>query len=365
MKKLAVATYPGHTIEQMFSRWSPFFAEGISERPMYMLKCHLQTRGIELISLEEMGSNPNICEAVLHFTPFCKSILQKYPNLRHIYIASEPSVVLVLHSAVGIKHIAKNVFDAVITPYHDVKFKNVYNIIYPRGFPCHSLENETERSTRKLACMFAADKYAIGNRDLYAERRKIICAFEKNWPQEFGLYGVNWGEPYKNFSVYHGPAEDKMEESKQYKFNICLSNEQGRPGDIDEKIFDAMIAGTVPVYAGVSDIESFVPMECFVDYRQFDTPEECIEYLRNMPEETYQAYLNAGQLYIKDTKTREKFSAKDMADKIQLACQETELKAHRTILWLDFYFQLQRVYGKMCGVQKRIENARARRYLRE
>lgn len=362
MKRVVVVPHPGHTFEQMFSRWSPFFAEGICERPMYILKCHLEARGIELISLEQMKCDHEICETFLHFTPLCKNVIQEYPDAQHIYIASEPSVVLVLHSPERIKHLAKSVFDAVITAYQDVEFLNVYNIVYPRGFPCDLPKGETPQYPRKLACMFAADKYAIGKKELYSERRKIIWAFEKNCPQDFGLYGLNWGEPYKNFSVYRGPAADKMEESKQYKFNICLGNEQCRPGNIDEKIFDAMIAGTVPVYMGVSDIENFVPKECFVDYRQFSSPEECIACLHDMTDETYQAYLDAGRAYVEDPNIRERFSAKDMADKIELACREVAPKAYRAIWLLDFYYQLQRVYGKMCSLQKRKE---ARRYMRK
>ena len=48
--KMAVITFPGHTFEQMFARWSPFFAEGTCESTYYMLRQGLKERGIELVS---------------------------------------------------------------------------------------------------------------------------------------------------------------------------------------------------------------------------------------------------------------------------------------------------------------------------
>ena len=41
------------------------------------------------------------------------------------------------------------------------------------------------------------------------------------------------------------------------------------PGYMTEKIWDSFKAKTVPVYWGASNIEEYVPKNCFIDYRDF------------------------------------------------------------------------------------------------
>ena len=57
-----------------------------------------------------------------------------------------------------------------------------------------------------------------------------------------------------------------------------------------EKLFDAMIAGCVPVYWGATDIEDHVDPRCYVDARRFNGPLEILRHLEDMNETTWRSH---------------------------------------------------------------------------
>jgi hypothetical protein len=71
------------------------------------------------------------------------------------------------------------------------------------------------------------------------------------------LYGKGWNPPNEI------PAGMKVECLSQYQYTLCLEN-LSMPGYLTEKIIDAIVAGSVPLYAGDPTIEQLVPSECFV-----------------------------------------------------------------------------------------------------
>ena len=61
------------------------------------------------------------------------------------------------------------------------------------------------------------------------------------------------------------------------------------PGYITEKIFGAFAAGCVPsIYYGAPNIETYIPKDCFINYLDFQTPEELYNFMVNMPEDVYE-----------------------------------------------------------------------------
>lgn len=115
---------------------------------------------------------------------------------------------------------------------------------------------------------------------------------------DFVLYGKDWNLIKKEFSEqnqilfqkqYKGKTPQKIETASQAKFMFAFENAR-HSGYISEKIFDAMKAGTIPIYFGAPNITEYVPTTCFIDYTQFSTPEELYLYLKNMPESTYLEY---------------------------------------------------------------------------
>lgn len=80
------------------------------------------------------------------------------------------------------------------------------------------------------------------------------------------------------------PAGDLGRDTKlstigRYKF--CISLENSVCDDyVTEKFFDPLLAGTVPVYLGARNVDSFAPGDgCYIDVRDFAGPRRLAEYL--------------------------------------------------------------------------------------
>ena len=172
-------------------------------------------------------------------------------------------------------------------------------------------------------------------KNLYNERVKTIKWFERNAPNDFALYGKKWNLsarlptrigalihsiekkiPFKklSFPSWKGEILNKQEVLYKSRFSIVYENIQGVDGYITEKIFDAFVAGNIPIYWGAPDIADYVPKECFIDRRKFSNHARLYEYLINMSEEQYLNY----QMNIKDflKNKSEEFSCNKFSDTI-------------------------------------------------
>lgn len=140
-------------------------------------------------------------------------------------------------------------------------------------------------------------------RELYKERLNVVNYFSGH---NFDLYGMGWqkempGEtPELRKAInacYRGPVEDKLATLREYRFTVTLENTIS-PGYITEKIFDAIFAGSVPLYLGAPDITDFVPADCFIDLRKFKDFTALRTYLENFTEAEYQKMHSAMQKYV-------------------------------------------------------------------
>ncbi len=153
----------------------------------------------------------------------------------------------------------------------------------------------TQQKTSLVSLM---NTYSTGYQ--YDLRNKIIRWFLENHPQDILFYGKDW-EPLKNSlskkakpffdTQYKGPAQDKIETIKYSKFNLAFENERF-DHYVTEKIYDAMAAGSVPVYSGAPNITDYVPKECFIDYHQFNDFGKLYQFLSTMDNHTYHSYLH-------------------------------------------------------------------------
>lgn len=101
-------------------------------------------------------------------------------------------------------------------------------------------------------------------------------------------------------SVFKGSCDDKHELLSRYKFTIAYEN-TAYPGYVTEKVIDAMVAGSVPVYLGAPDIAEQLPAEAFIDARAFNSPEELTARLEQMTETEAAAMIDAGQRFLRSS----------------------------------------------------------------
>ena len=166
---------------------------------------------------------------------------------------------------------------------------------------------------RKFCTLINSNLSSSFKGELYSERLKIIKWFEKYHLKDFDLWGYGW-DIYRiklfNKTVfktklfapkrlsYKGVAQDKIKTLSKYKFTICFENTCLINDYISEKIFDAFLAVSVPIYWGAPNIEEHIPKECYIDFRKFKNYEQLYSYLKNMDEKTYIQYIKNINLYL-------------------------------------------------------------------
>lgn len=150
-------------------------------------------------------------------------------------------------------------------------------------------------------------------KELYSERIRAIEFFQKQIPDEFFLYGRGWNKTkkynvresllgFKKYSVYKGEVNDKIELLSGFKFNLCFENLTDAKGFITEKIFDCFKARCVPIYWGAIDIETYIPKNCFIDFRNFLDYKKLLDYLLSIDESTYNHYIQNIERLLADKK---------------------------------------------------------------
>ena len=171
--------------------------------------------------------------------------------------------------------------------------------------------------------------------NLYNERVKTIRWFENNTQDKFALYGKKWNLsgrlstrigstihsiekklPFKHikFPSWKGVVLNKQEILLRSRFSIVYENIRGLNGYITEKIFDAFVAGNVPIYWGASDINEYIPENCFIDRRKFSNHEQLYKFLINMTENEFIDYQRAIKNFLEEKSN--KFSCQNFANTI-------------------------------------------------
>jgi alpha(1,3/1,4) fucosyltransferase len=176
----------------------------------------------------------------------------------------------------------------------------------------------------------------LDTRELYSERLRAIAFFEQKG--EIDLYGIGWdGPPFRVGETgvpnvvrraaylaerrwdrlrpngdpllmaarraWRGQVASKSDTLCRYTFAICFEN-MVMQGWVTEKVFDCLVAGTIPVYLGAPDIERWVDPESFIDMRRFSNYEELREYLRSLGPDEITAYREAGRDYLRSNRFR-------------------------------------------------------------
>lgn len=182
---------------------------------------------------------------------------------------------------------------------------------------------------RKPLVLINANKYSYEPGELYSLRRRAIRYFEEH-ESGFDLYGHGWADGVRAFSLgnversflrfkpqrllfemlgalkpyksYRGSVDDKFGTLAQYRFCICFENEATMPGYITEKIFDCLVAGTIPIYLGAPNVSDYIPPDAFIDMRKFSGFGEVWSYATGLPEAAIEQMRTAAKDYLLSSK---------------------------------------------------------------
>ena len=291
-----------------------------------LLKQNLFNKKIDIATWDI--NTPQVSDLILVENIFHRKPLEFFLKLKKlgkpmILIASESLAVLKENSNSEIL----SLFDHVFT-YDDNFLQNepstrASKFNYTFDFPEEINVNDFSRN--KLLCLIQSNKRSSHPHELYSERVRIVRWFEKYHPSKFSLYGQNWDKPEKAmvpwvrrkilhhgpwkrifakpFRSYKGLVESKHEVYQKFKFSLCFENVADISGYITEKIFDSMLAGNVPVYRGADNISDYIPPDCFIDYRKFDSIDDLYQLLTNFTMEDYLKFIYAVNTFINSDKS--------------------------------------------------------------
>ena len=115
---------------------------------------------------------------------------------------------------------------------------------------------------------------------------------------KFGDEVHSWGRYRRNIeslTIGNETLEnmsDNIEIMKHYKFTICFEN-SSMERSFSEKAIYALIAGSVPIYWGGSDIYKYIKKEAFIDANDFPDLDSLIAYIEkvNNDDVLYKQYL--------------------------------------------------------------------------
>lgn len=232
-------------------------------------------------------------------------------------------------------------FERVFT-YNDdvVDGEKVLKLNYAFDLP-KSISGINEQKD-KLAVMICSNHKRDIKHLVYAQRRETINWFQDHQPESFDLYGLGWERgtlpfqakpelqrtlrrigllrffPVKKYPSWRGKVARKRDVLGKYRFGFCYENTTEIPGYITEKIFDIMMAGTVPVYLGPKNAGSHIPGSCFVNRAEFPDHASLFSYLSEMSDERYTEYREAIDGFISSERSYE-FSIDCFVDRLLTA----------------------------------------------
>lgn len=183
-----------------------------------------------------------------------------------------------------------------------------------------------QRDERRFLVMLNNNKMpALSWNELYTERLRALEFFSR--ANEVDLYGRGWEGPSFQMGLsgwpgtaqrawrfaltqwqrlrpvpllqaarraYRGTTPSKLPKLSEYTFCLCYEN-LSLKGYITEKIFDCLVAGTIPIYLGAPDIETVVPADAFIDMRRFQSYDELRRFLKQLGPEDVRACRDAGR----------------------------------------------------------------------
>ena len=283
--------------------------------PYYELRESLSRKNININTIDyykDINKVDYIFFWGLNYKYILKFILMGMQN-KMIYFAWEPEVVIESHSMDNLIKL-KKYFKYIFTWNDDlVDEKNFLKIFNPYHLDNKEIK-KMDFKDKKLLVNISGNKKSHNPKELYSERLRVIEYFEDNNDDDFDLYGIGWDE--SKFKNYKGKVKDKFETYGKYKFALSLENMKNVNGYITEKILDCFKAEIVPIYCGPENILNYIPKETFINYADFDSVYDLINYIRNISEEEYSNYIKKIKEY-KESNNIKVFSSENFINIIE------------------------------------------------
>ncbi len=116
-------------------------------------------------------------------------------------------------------------------------------------------------------------------------------AFAAELARHIGVDAYGRHNPTRTIEGPDLGRQTKIETIARYRFCLALENSIS-PDYVTEKIYDPLIAGTVPIYLGAPNVDEFVPVNSYINASAFSSPADLASYLHHLIEtpQAYEAY---------------------------------------------------------------------------
>ncbi len=195
-----------------------------------------------------------------------------------------------------------NNFDHVITSCDGIVEgrENCTKVLLPRSvIPKFVKDDDIEENNKErqrkypLAgrnpgiCMIAGNRESRVKGELWSKRAEAALWFNEHSTVPFDVFG----DPPYSLPNYKGvlSQERKMATLSLYRYNLCFEDLHHpilSSGIVDE-ILSCLETRTVPIYLGADNIDTYIPRECFIDFRSFRDYAELDHFLASMSDEQY------------------------------------------------------------------------------
>lgn len=130
----------------------------------------------------------------------------------------------------------------------------------------------------------------LKQRQSHKRKDKFVCAFISNL-EPVRMRALDELRKYGEVDVY-GPHSlntqiSKYETAKEYKFMLCFENDL-YPGYLTEKLLDAYMCETIPLYRGLFGQEEHVNQKALINAANFDSLGSFCDYVGKMNELEYE-----------------------------------------------------------------------------
>lgn len=296
------------------------FGEGLF-KPFHKLRDEFLKHNIELCSFDAVDIKEDILAYIFLDLPSFTDPVYRYSvskNAQKFLILLESPIVKPKNYKTT-NHLSFNlVFTWCDDLVDNIKY---FKFLIPQPFE-QFRENIVPFEQKKLATMIISKKRSNAKGELYSTREKIINYFEDNALDSFDLYGAGWDQDVyagllkpldkilkkirikprlfqRSYKCYKGKVDSKIDTMGKYRFAFAIENFGNSNGYITEKIFDCFFAGAVPIYLGAPDITKYIPEECFIDMRKYESIKSLVDYLNDLSEAQHRKYINAAEVFLK------------------------------------------------------------------
>jgi hypothetical protein len=118
-------------------------------------------------------------------------------------------------------------------------------------------------------------------------KKKFCCAIFAN-PHNVRLQAVKSLQPSIDvFGPYVSkPIKSKFALASKYRFMLSFENDL-YPGYVTEKLVEAYVSGTVPLYWGDLGNDSMINRKCFINLKDFSSLADFVDHVNSLDTEEY------------------------------------------------------------------------------